>query len=232
MARKPYEPEFVEEELTATRRAIAERVSQSNREIPVFHMSVLADASALVAARGKLKREHGPNAPTYNDLLLKLVADVLPDHPRFNAWFQDGTLRVAKQVNLGFAVATDQGVLMPTLLDADKKDLLQVATETRQLVAMARDGKLRASLQMGATFSVSNVGPSAIDAFSAVISPPQTGILAMGSIVERPVAVAGKSSLRPTVWLTLSVDHRAADGMDAAEFLAGLRLALESLSLQ
>jgi len=224
------EPEFLEEELTPTRRAIAERVSQSHREIPVFHMHVLADASALVAAREKLKEQHGSDAPTYNDILLKIVADVLPRHPRFNAWFENDTLRLAQQVNLGFAVATDQGVLMPTIFNADKKSLQSIAAEARELVAAARHGKLRASLQMGATFSLSNVGALGIDAFSALISLPQTAILAIGSLTERVVVGAGEAVVRPTVWLTLTVDHRAADGMDAAQFLRDLKTAVQSFS--
>ncbi|MFQ6131186.1 MAG: 2-oxo acid dehydrogenase subunit E2 [Armatimonadota bacterium] len=231
MPRKKHEPEFVLRELTPTRRAIAERVSQSSREIPVFHMHILVDASALVRARDTLKQEHGRDAPTYNDLLLKCVAGVLPDHPTFNAWYEDDALKVCKQVNLGFAVATDEGVLMPTLFDADQKSLLDIAAETRQLAAAAREGKLRASLQMGATFSISNVGPVGIDAFSAVISPPQTGILAVGSIIQRTVIGDRHSVVTPTCWLTLSVDHRAADGMHAARFLRDLADAIQAFRL-
>ncbi len=230
----PKRPEDIEYQLvphTRIREAIAERVTTSNREIPVFRMHALVDASALVAARRELKEEHGDEAPTYNDLILKCVASALRNHPRFNGWYTNEGVKCAKEVNVGFAVATDDGVLLPTTFRTDETDLLDLADQTKQLAQWARAGKLRASRQMGATFTISNVGPAGVDAFDAVISPPQTGILAIGSLTQRPIVVQGELAVRPTIWLTLSVDHRAADGMDAARFLAELKSTVESYAL-
>ncbi len=235
MPPRPDDLDFEVEELSATRKAIAERVSQSNREIPVFLMHAVADASCLVAARDAMKAaakaqiaDTAARVPTYNDLLIKIVATALGDHPRFNAWYtEDEGLKLVKQINVGFAVATENGVLLPTVADADKKSLDEIAAEAAELVDLARKGRLRASLQMGATFSISNVGPMEIAAFNAIISPPQTGILAIGSLMERPVVVNGAIEARPTLHLTLSVDHRAADGMDAALFLRDIKDGIE-----
>ncbi|MGD8238446.1 MAG: 2-oxo acid dehydrogenase subunit E2, partial [Armatimonadota bacterium] len=199
MSPRPDDLDFEIEELTPTRQAIAERVSQANREMPVFLMHAVADASCLVAARDALKAaakarisDPPPRVPTYNDLLIKVVATALRHHPRFNAWYtEEEGLKLVKQINVGFAVATDGGVLMPTIADADTKGLDEIAAETAEMVDMARKGRLRASLQMGATFSISNVGPMDIAAFNAIISPPQTGILAVGSLMERPLVVNG-----------------------------------------
>jgi pyruvate dehydrogenase E2 component (dihydrolipoamide acetyltransferase) len=236
MSPRPDDLDFEIEEPTPTRKAIAERVSQANREIPVFLMHTVADATRLVAGRDEMKAaakaqvgDTPPRVPTYNDMLIAVVAKALSNHPRFNAWYSDDEgLKLVKQINVGFAVATETGVMMPTVADADKKGLDEIAAETAEMVDLARKGRLRASLQMGSTFSISNVGPMDVSAFNAIISPPQTGILAVGSLMERALVIDGGIQPRPTLHLTLTVDHRAADGLDGALFLRDIKDGIET----
>ena len=208
------------------RQAIGERTQGSFRDIPQFQSAVLADAEALVAARKARKQQGGPGPiPTYNDYFIKLVAAIIPKYPQLNAWYDNEGLKLLKPINIGFACATDEGVLLPTVFDADQKSLEQIAQETSELIELARRGRLRASLQQGAGFTVSNLGPTVVDLFQAIISPPQTGILAIGSLKPRPVVVAGAVVAQASVYLNLVVDHRAADAADAAAFLTDLTTA-------
>lgn len=223
---RPDEQEFELIEHTRTRKAIGDRTLESANTTPAFRVHKLADAEALVAARKALKATSPGVMPTFNDFLIKLVADLLPKYPRFNAWWTPEGLKLLKDVNIGFATATEQGVLLPTVLKANEKDLLEIAAETAEMVGMARQGRLRATLQMGAGFTISNIGPVGIDAFDAIISPPQTGILAIGSIMPRPVAVDGQVVVRQTMWLSLTVDHRSVDGADGGALLADLATAI------
>lgn len=223
---RPDEQEFELVPHTRTRQAIGDRTTQSVNEQPQFRVHKLVDASALIAARGALKAAGAQPLPSFNDFLLKLVADVLPSHPRFNAWWSPEGLKLLKDVNVAFATATDQGVLLPTVLQASVKSLSEIAAETAEMVAMARAGKLRASLQMGAGFTISNIGPVGVDAFDAIISPPQTAILAIGSIIPRPVVEGDQVVVRPTTWLSLTMDHRSLDGADGGPFLTDLAAAI------
>jgi len=220
-------PEFEIIPHSRTRLAIGERVGRSRREIPHFDLFVQADATAIVSYRQRCKQSGG-FAPTFNDLFIYIVARLLPEFPILNAWYEEEGLRVFKPVHLGFAVQTDQGVLLPTLFDANRKPLRQIGEEARELTELARSGRLRASLQQWAGFTISNVGPKDIDLFNAIISPPQTAILAIGPIGERPLVVGGALEARPTVWLVLTVDHRIVDGAVGAGFLSAVKRAVES----
>ena len=213
---------------TPARRAISDRVARSRREIPHFDLFCQADMTALHKYREQTKLARNGVAPTYNDILIYLVARLLPDFPVLNAWYEPAGVRVFKVVNVGFVVHTDEGVVLPTVFDADRKSLDQISQEAREMTQLARDGKLRASLQLDAGFTLSNIGPVGVDAFNAIISPPQTGILAVGSIAHRPVVVDGGILVRPTAWIALTVDHRVVDGVVGANFLAALRGRLES----
>jgi pyruvate dehydrogenase E2 component (dihydrolipoamide acetyltransferase) len=224
---RPDEQEYTLLEQTPTRKAVAERTLRSVTGKPVFRMTTQVDATALVEAR-EARREAGADPlPSLNDFILKVVALTLRNHPRFNAWTAEDGLHLLTHVNVAFAVATEQGVMMPTVLDADQKSLGQIAAETREMIALARAGKLRASLQLGAGFSVSNIGPTEVDAFDAIINPPQTGILAVGALRLRPLVVDEQVVARQTIICTLSVDHAAADGADGARFLGELKHKLE-----
>jgi pyruvate dehydrogenase E2 component (dihydrolipoamide acetyltransferase) len=224
---RPDQQEFDLEPLTATRQAIAERTAQSFATKPHFSMTCLVDASAMVALRERLRAAAPSLMPTYNDIIMKACARVLPSHRRMNAWLDDEGLKLLRHVNIAFPTATDAGVLMPVILDADQKSLPVLAAETHERVALARDGKLRASLQMGAGFSLSNIGPGRVEWFTAIISPPQVAILSVGALAERPVVRDGGVVARPTLHLTLTVDHRAVDGADSAAFLRDLIPVLE-----
>ncbi|HJN14475.1 MAG TPA: 2-oxo acid dehydrogenase subunit E2 [Armatimonadota bacterium] len=239
--RRSREPEFDLVEIPPVRQAIGDRVLASRREKPTFIMTVLVRGEAMIAARTKYKEEAGERVlPTFNDIIIKAIGDLLPAHRHLNAWVAEEGIRQLKPINVGFAAATPQGVVLPTVSDADQKSVWDIAPETKEMVDLARNGKLRASLQMGAGFTVSNIGPAGIDSFDAIISPPQVAILAVGSMTLRPV-VDGGSGWRPgqdpsecsvvaapAMNMSLTVDHRALDGAEAAPFLAELRDKLEN----
>ena len=220
-SRRPHEPEFEIEELTPIRQAIGERTRTSIVEIPQFDNQVLADSEALVAARNK-RKEQGGAVPTYNDYFIKAVASIIDKYPAMNAWCEDGQVKLLKPINIGFACATDDGVLLPTVFDADKKSLDEIAENTAELIELARGGRLRASLQMGAGFTVTNIGPTVVDQFNAIISPPQTAILAIGAMKKRPMVVDDEIVARISAYLTLTIDHRVLDATQAVPFLNDL----------
>jgi pyruvate dehydrogenase E2 component (dihydrolipoyllysine-residue acetyltransferase) len=236
------DPEFELTQLSPIRQAIGARVSQSRQEKPTFDMAIQVRAEAIVTARDRRYRAEAGERPlpTYNDIIIKAVGDLLPSHPTLNAWIDAEGVKLIKPANVGFATATPQGVLLPTVFDADKKDVWSIAAETQNMVELARQGKLRASLQMGAGFTVSNIGAVGIDWFSAIISPPQVAILTVGSLALRPVVElardwkpgrpGGDWSVvpAPTMNMVLTVDHRVVDGAEAAPFLRDLREKLET----
>jgi pyruvate dehydrogenase E2 component (dihydrolipoamide acetyltransferase) len=226
-AARPTEPPYHQIELTPARKAIADRVTRSSTEIPEFHVHGHFDLEPLLALRESLKAETDP-APSINDLLMKTAARALAEHPLLNAAFVDGRVRVYEEINVGFAVATDKGVLIPVVRNTDQKPLAEIAAETKEMAHLAREGKLRASLQQGGTFTISNIGPGSVEAFNAIISPPQTAILAVGSVQPRPLVVDGQLVARRTVRATVTVDHRAIDGSDAGAFINTLAKLLES----
>jgi len=241
MPRPSREPEFDLVEIPPQRKAIGDRVSLSRREKPTFDMLIEVRADALVAARERYKAEAGDRVlPTYNDIIIKAVGDLLPQYRVLNAWIDEAGVKLLKPINVGFAAATPQGVVLPTVFEVDKKSVWDIAPETKDMVDLARNGRLRASLQMGAGFTVSNIGPVGVDVFSAIISPPQVAILTVGSMALRPVVDGGRSwkpgaptadyrtVAAPTVNMVLTVDHRAIDGAEAAPFLKDLRDRLEN----
>jgi len=216
------EEKFETVEHTRIRKAIGERTLTSVNTIPQFHVRTLVDMEPLVAFREGLKASGEGPVATYNDLMIKAAALALREYPRFNAWCDDDELKLLESINVGFAVGTEQGVLLPTVREADRKPLTEIAAETAELIDLARRGKLRATLQMGAGFTISNLGPVGIDSFAPIISPPQVAILGIGSIVPRAMVVAGEIVTRRSVHLTLVMDHRAADGAEGSVFLARL----------
>ncbi len=203
-------------------RLMAERTTQSWTTVPHFFVVREVDAGALNEARQKLAPAIEKSRAvklTHTDLLLALVARVLLKHPRVNAsWTIDGVRRHA-DVNLGIAMAVNDGVVAPVIHNAHKADLGEIAVQRRDLTERARAGKLRPQDVAGATFTVSNLGRFGVDAFSAIIVPPQAAILAVGRIAERVVPVDSSPGIRPMMTLTLSSDHRVLDGARAAEFL-------------
>ncbi len=212
-------------ERSSVARLMAERTTQSWTTIPHFFVTREADAGALNRARQRFRNEieesHAAKL-TLSDLLIALVARILRKHPRFNAsWTSEG-IRANDDINIGLAIAVDDGVVAPVIHHADKTELAEIAAQRRDLIERARAGKLRPTDLAGGTFTISNLGMFGVDAFTAIIIPPQAAILAVGAIIDRVVPVNGHPAVRPMMTLTLSVDHRVVDGARAAEFLRDL----------
>jgi pyruvate dehydrogenase E2 component (dihydrolipoamide acetyltransferase) len=206
-------------------RLMAERTTQSWTTIPHFFVVREVDSGALNELRQKL----GPGVEqsrqvklTHTDLLVALIARVLQKHSRVNAsWTGDG-VRPNPEINIGLAMAVDGGVVAPVIHNADKIELGDIAVQRRDMTERARSGKLRPVDLAGGTFTISNLGMYGVDAFTAIIIPPQAAILAVGAIADRVVPVDGRPGVRPMMTLTLSSDHRVVDGARAAEFLRDL----------
>ena len=170
--------------------------------------------------------------PSFNDMVVKACALALREHPRANGAYRDGRFELYSRVNVGIAVAGQDALVVPTVFDADRKGLRQIASESRALAQRVRDGQITPPELSGATFTVSNLGMYGIDRFSAVINPPQAAILAVGAIKERPVVRSGEIATAHLMQATLACDHRILYGADGAEFLARIRsLFEEPLSL-
>jgi pyruvate dehydrogenase E2 component (dihydrolipoyllysine-residue acetyltransferase) len=226
----PGEVEVVE--LTSVRRTIARRLTEA-WGAPVFQLSVTADASELAATRERmveLMRE-GDVKPTVNDVLTRLAAAALMRHRAVNAHFVDGRIHRFPSANVGIAVATPNGLVVPVIRDAERSSVQKIAAVRADLVTRARDGKLQLADLDGGTFTISNLGMYAIEQFIAVLNPPQVAILAVGSIEDRPRAQEGELIVAPTMTMTLTCDHRAIDGSEGAEFLRDLKAFVESPSL-
>lgn len=217
---------------SAISRLMAERTTQSWTTVPHFFVVRDVDATALSAEYTRLSPEieksHGVKL-TYTDLLVMLVARVLAKHPRMNASWADGAVRLNTDVNLGVAMAARDGVVAPVIHNADKAALDEIAKRRQELTERTRTGKLQTSDITGGTFTISNLGMYGVDAFTAIIVPPQAGILAIGRIVDRVVVVDGGPGIRPMMTVTLSNDHRVVDGVRAAEFLHDLAAAICNL---
>jgi pyruvate dehydrogenase E2 component (dihydrolipoamide acetyltransferase) len=210
-------------------RIMAERTTQSWTTVPHFFVTRDIEATALNQYRervvGEIERTHKIRV-SHTDLLVALVARVLLKHPRLNAsWGADG-IHLHDHVNMGVAIAVDDGVVAAVIHDAHTTSLAEISLQRRDVAERARAGKLRPADIADATFTISNLGMYQVDQFSAIITPPQAAILAVGAIADRVVAVAGKPAVRPLMTLTLSCDHRVADGARAALFLSELAEAL------
>ena len=212
-------------------RLMAERTTLSWTSVPHFFVVRDVDAGALNEARQKLgadiEKSRGVKL-THSDLLVALVARVLQKHPRMNASWTGAGVRANAEINVGLAMAVDDGVVAPVIQNADKVGLGEIAVQRRDLAERARGGKLRPGDNAGGTFTISNLGMFGVDAFTAIIIPPQAAILAVGAIADRVVPVDGRPGVRPMMTLTLSSDHRVVDGARAAEFLRDLVEAIGS----
>ena len=202
-------------------RIMAERMTASWTSAPHFYLVREVNVARLVAWRAQAIKQTGARV-TYTDLLVKLVAAALVQHPRANATWKDGAIVANAEINVGLAVAIDDGLVVPVLHRADTLGLAELAARREDLVARAQGGKLRPADIQGGGFTISNLGMYGVDAFSAIVNPPQAAILAVGRIADRVVAVNGQPAVQPTMMLTLSCDHRALDGARAAQFLGAL----------
>jgi pyruvate dehydrogenase E2 component (dihydrolipoamide acetyltransferase) len=203
-------------------RVMAERMTASWTTAPHFYLVREVDASRLVAWREKVKTPAGGAKITYTDLLVRLAAVALARHPAANAAWNDGAIVPAADISIGLAVAIDAGLVVPVIHRADTLSLAELAARRDDLVSRAQAGKLRPVDIQGGGFTISNLGMFGVDAFSAIVNPPQAAILAVGRIADRVVPVKGRPAVRPTMVLTLSCDHRALDGARGAQFLGAL----------
>jgi pyruvate dehydrogenase E2 component (dihydrolipoamide acetyltransferase) len=221
--------ETTHEELTKLQQTVARRMAESKATAPHFYLTVEADMSRAVEARARIKAEtpEGEVVPSFNDMVVKATAIALREFPRANGAYRDGRLEVYSRINVGVAVAGQNALVVPTVFDADRKGLREIARQARELAAKVRDGTITPPELSGGTFTVSNLGMFGIDSFSAVINPPQAGILAIGAIAERPVVRDGEIASAQLMSMTLACDHRILYGADGAQFLGRIRALLE-----
>ena len=202
-------------------RIMADRMTASWTSAPHFYLVREVNVSRLVTWRERASKQSGARI-TYTDLLVRLVAAALARHPAANASWAAGTITRHAQINIGLAVAIEDGLVVPVLHRADTLTLADIAARREDLVARAQAGKLRPADIQGGGFTISNLGMYGVDAFNAIVNPPQAAILAVGRIADRVVAVNGQPAVQPTMTLTLSCDHRALDGARGAQFLGAL----------
>jgi pyruvate dehydrogenase E2 component (dihydrolipoamide acetyltransferase) len=219
--------ETTTQELSRTQRTIARRMAESKATIPDFTLAMDVDMEECVALRTQLKQLAQPDAPTYNDMVVKASALALREHPRANASYRDGSFELHARVNVGVAVASDDALVVPTVFDADTKSLGEIARETRALAGHVRDASITPPELGGGTFTVSNLGMFGVTRFTAIVNPPQAAILSVGALEPRAVVREEQIVARHTMTLTLACDHRILYGADAARFLARIRELLE-----
>lgn len=218
------------EELSKIRRTVARRMAESKREAPHFYMTAEIEMTECARLKDALAaaRPEGPTA-SYTHVLLRAVALALREHPRINArYVSDDAIEHNDDIHLGIAVALEEGLIVPVLHDCGDKTIYEIAAEARALVERVRSGKAAGEDLSGGTFTVSNLGMFPIDEFAAVINPPQAAVLAVGAVLERPIARDGHAVVARTMRVTLSSDHRVIDGAEAARFLATLKGLLEN----
>jgi pyruvate dehydrogenase E2 component (dihydrolipoamide acetyltransferase) len=223
------EEEYEDIPLSQMRKTIAKRLVQSIGPVPHFFLTVDVDMTRAVEARKRVNamlEDEGVRI-SFNDIVLKATAMALARHPECNAHWGGDHVRRFNRVHLGVAVAIDDGLITPVVRDAHLKGLKQIAAEVREMAGRAREKKLKPDEYMGATFSVSNLGMFGIDEFTAVINPPEAGILAVGGMVERPVIVDGELDVQTRMKITMSCDHRVIDGAQGSRFLQTLTTILE-----
>ena len=213
-------------QLSRTQQLIARRMAESRATIPDFTLRSEVDMEACVALRRELKALGG-EVPSYNDMVVKACALALREFPRANGSYRDARFELYGRVNVGVAVAAPGALVVPTVFDADRKPLRDIARETRAIAERVRSGSVTPPQLSGGTFTVSNLGMYGVTDFTAVINPPQAAILAVGQLAERAVVRDGTLTARHTMGVTLSCDHRILYGADAAQFLGRIRELLE-----
>jgi pyruvate dehydrogenase E2 component (dihydrolipoamide acetyltransferase) len=217
------------QELTRTQQLIARRMAESRATVPHFSLHVDIDMEEAARLRDQLKEASlADPVPSLNDFVVKACALALRELPRVNGSYKDGRFELHGRVNVGVAVAVQDGLVVPTVFDADTKPLTQIAAEARALAERVRDGSVTPPELSGGTFTVSNLGMLGIDSFEAVINPPQAAILAIGAVEPRPVVDGERIVARRRMGATLSCDHRILYGADAARFLTRVRELLEA----
>ena len=217
-------------ELTRMRRAIAAVTVQSKRETPHFYITAEIDMTQAMALRRQINDalQDGTRV-SVNDMIVKAATKTLETFPKFNASFQEDHLQIHPDINIGIAIALDEGLIVPAIMGCQNKSLAEIARASGDLGQRAQGGTLRTEEYTGSTFSISNLGMfGAIDSFAAIIFPPNAAVLAVGTVKEQPVVREGQITVAQIMKGTISVDHRVADGAEGAQFLMELKRHLEN----
>ena len=214
--------------LTQIRKTIARRLSESIGPVPTFYLTAEFDAGRAADMRGQLKELGADYKVSFNDIVIKAVARALAEHPEVNAHWMGDSIRHFNRVHVAMAVAIPEGLITPVIFDADQKTLGEISAEARQLADRAKQRKLTPEQYTGSTFSVSNLGMLGIEAFTAIINPPEAGILAVGAVEARPVVVDDQIVIRQRMRVTMSCDHRVIDGATGARFLQTVKRGFEN----
>lgn len=214
--------------LTQIRKTIAKRLGESIGPIPTFYLTSELDVTRVADLRSAMA-ENGPEFKvSFNDILIKATAIALAQHPEVNAHWLGESIRRFNRVHIGMAVAIEDGLITPVIFDADTKGLAAISAEAKALAQKARERKLKPDEYTGSTFSISNLGMFGIDQFTAIINPPEAGILAIGGVEDKPVVVNGELEVRKRLRVTMSCDHRVIDGATGAKFLQTVRRLIEN----
>jgi pyruvate dehydrogenase E2 component (dihydrolipoamide acetyltransferase) len=224
----PSGADFQDVPLTNIRKVIAKRLGESIGPIPTFYLTAELDLTRVMEMRAAMADMGAEYKVSVNDVLIKAVATALSQHPEVNAHWGGDHIRYFNRVHVGMAVATDDGLIVPVIWDADRKRMSEISKDAKELAKRARERKLKPEEFTGSTFSVSNLGMFGIDQFTAIINPPEAGILAIGASEEKPVVVDGEVVIRNRVRVTMSCDHRIIDGAVGAKFLQTLRRLVEN----
>jgi pyruvate dehydrogenase E2 component (dihydrolipoyllysine-residue acetyltransferase) len=219
---------FEDVPLTQIRKTIARRLAQSLGPVPHFFLTAEVDMERAAEARAELNALESGAKISFNDIVLKAVAHALLQHRECNAWWQDDHIRYFNEVHLSVAVAVEDGLITPVVRNAHTKSLREIGTEVKALASRAREKRLTPEEYTGGTFSVSNLGMFDIEQFTGVINPPEAGLLAVGSIVDKPVVHDGAVVVRKRMRMTMSCDHRVIDGATGAKFMQTLTRMLEN----
>lgn len=221
--------DFEDIPLSQMRRTIAKRLGESLGPIPHFFLRITVDMSRAMAARERVNQllDGAGEKVSINDFILKATAGALERHPEVNAQWTGEAIRHHFRVHIGVAVAVEDGLITPVIRDANRKGLVQISREVRELAGRGREKKLQPEEYTGSTFSVSNLGMFGVHEFTGVINPPEAGILAIGRIEDAPVAEGGEVLVKPLMKVTMSCDHRVIDGATGAGFLQTLKVMLE-----
>jgi len=222
------EGDFKDIPLTQIRKTIARRLAESNGPVPTFFLTSEYDAVRASELRTQLAEMGDQYKVSFNDIVIKAVALALAEHPEVNAHWLNDKIRQFNRIHVAMAVAVEDGLITPVLFDADRLSLWEISAKARDLAKRARERKLMPEEYTGATFTVSNLGMFGIDQFTAIINPPEAGILAIGGVEEKPVVVNGALEARQRMRVTMSCDHRAIDGATGAKFLQTVRQYIEN----
>jgi pyruvate dehydrogenase E2 component (dihydrolipoamide acetyltransferase) len=222
------EGDFKDVALTQIRKTIAKRLTESNGPIPTFFLTAEFDATRAAEMRKQLAEMGDEYKASFNDIVIKAVALALGEHPEVNAHWLGDKIRQFNRIHVAMAVAIEDGLITPVLFDADRMTLWDISAKARDLAGRARERKLMPEEYTGSTFSVSNLGMFGIDQFTAIINPPEAGILAIGGVEEKPIVVDGQLEVRQRMRVTMSCDHRVIDGATGAKFLQTVRRYIEN----